>query len=223
MAARRTRDQTASAPRGREARSAQKRAAIIESATACFLSAGYPGTSVDNIAARAGVAKQTVYEHFGDKERLFNEIVLRTIDEVGQPFFDRIAELEQCKDPDALLTALAHELVTVVKQPRLLDLRRLVIAEVARFPRLARLYHERGPGRTVDALASTFERLDREGQLQVEDPRFAAQQFNWLVLSIPINRAMFSPRVRFRQAELDRWAREAVRVFLLAYGRAQSP
>jgi TetR/AcrR family transcriptional repressor of mexJK operon len=209
--------------RAREARTAAKRAAIIEGATACFLRAGYARTSVDEIADRAGVSKQTVYEHFGGKEQLFTEIVLSTIDEVGQPFFDRLHALEAIEtpqQPETFLRALARELAAVVKEPRLLDLRRLVIAEVARFPHLGRAFAERGPGRTVDALAAELERLNDDGALRVADPHLAAQQFNWLVLSIPINRAMFDPNTRFTQAELDHHADEAVRVFLAAYGQA---
>jgi TetR/AcrR family transcriptional regulator, mexJK operon transcriptional repressor len=206
--------------RARAERTAAKRAAIIDGATACFLHAGYAGTSVDQIADRAGVSKQTVYEHFGGKEQLFIEIVMGTIDDVGQPFFDRLHALEATdtsEHVEAFLRVLARELAAVVKQPRLLDLRRLVIAEVTRFPQLGRAFAERGPGRTVDALAARFERLDHDGVLRVADPHLAAQHFNWLVLSIPINRAMFDPSARFTQSELDHLADEAVRVFLAAY------
>ena len=97
--------------RRRAERTAAKRAAIIDGATACFLRTGYAGTSVDAIADRAGVSKQTVYEHFGGKEQLFTEIVMSTIDEVGQPFFDRLHALEATETParlEAFLRALAH-------------------------------------------------------------------------------------------------------------------
>jgi TetR/AcrR family transcriptional regulator, mexJK operon transcriptional repressor len=197
-------------------RSPAKRDAIIEAATELFLKSGYLGTSVDQVAARAGVAKQTVYEHFGSKEQLFKKLVLRTIDQGGQPFFDRIAELAETDDLEASLGELAQSLIAVVKEPRLLGLRRLIIGEVGRFPELGRVYYKRGPGRSVEALTSKFERLSERGLLRVHDVHLAAQQFIWLVLSIPINRAMFEPRMRFSDEELERWAREAVRVFLAA-------
>src|SRR5262249_49212382 len=62
-------------------RSGRKRRAIMDAATTLFLRQGYPGTSMDQIAARAGVSKQTVYKHFADKERLFVEIVVAIVDE----------------------------------------------------------------------------------------------------------------------------------------------
>jgi len=59
--------------------SARKHKAIVDAATALFLSKGYQGTSVDEIAALAKVGKQTVYHHFADKQNLFSEIILGNI------------------------------------------------------------------------------------------------------------------------------------------------
>jgi TetR/AcrR family transcriptional repressor of mexJK operon len=200
-------------------RSAQKRRAILDAATAAFLRNGYLGTSMDEIAAEAEVSKQTVYRQFGDKEALFTEIVLGTIDQVGEPFFAGIETLDDFVDLEADLRETAARLVSIVRNPRLLQLRRLVIGEAGRFPELGRTYYERGPGRSTEGLASRFRRLAEKGVLRVEDPELAAQHFNWLVLSIPLNRAMFSIEEKFTEAELRRYADEAVRVFLAAYAQ----
>jgi TetR/AcrR family transcriptional repressor of mexJK operon len=203
----------------RESQSSRKRSAILDAATSAFLENGYVGTSIEQIAARARVSKPTIYKHFADKEQLFTEIVLRTIDQVGEPFFDWIEALEDADDLEAALGELARKLVGIVREPRLLELRRLVIGETARFPELGRMYFERGPGRTIDTLAAKFDQLAHRGLLRVADPRLAAQQFNWLVLSIPLNRAMFTVDHNFEAAELDRYAQQAVAVFLAAYGQ----
>ena len=98
-------------------------------------------------------------------------------------------------------------------------LRRLVIAEAARFPELGRVFYEQGPGRTIAALAATFDRLAERGLLHVPDPLLAANQFNWLILSAPLNRAMLLGEDRAPDpAEIDRWAEDGVRAFLAAYG-----
>jgi TetR/AcrR family transcriptional repressor of mexJK operon len=202
-----------------DSRSAQKRRAIMEAATAAFLRNGYLGTSMDEIAALAGVSKQTVYKQFADKERLFTEIVLGTIDQVGEPFFGGIDVLDETEDLEGDLRELAGQLIGVVRDPRLLQLRRLVIGEAGRFPELGRTYYERGPGHSAETLASRFQQLAERGLLRMDDAELAAQHFNWLVLSIPLNRAMFSGDLDFSAAELERYAEEAVRVFLAAYGR----
>lgn len=200
-------------------RSARKRLGIIEAATAVFLRNGYLGTSMDEIAALAGVSKQTVYKQFADKERLFTEIVLGTIDQVGEPFFGGIDALEDTEDLETDLRKVAGQLITIVTDPRLLQLRRLVIGEAGRFPELGRTYYERGPGRSTETLASQFQVLAERGLLRLDDAQLAAQHFNWLVLSIPLNQAMFSVDLDFSPAELDRYADEAVRIFLAAYGQ----
>jgi AcrR family transcriptional regulator len=189
----------------------------MEAATAVFLEHGYVGASMDAIAARAEVSKPTVYKHFSDKEQLFSEIVLRTIDEVGEPFFDWLGGLDDAKDLEAALGELARRLVAIVREQRLLDLRRLVIGEASRFPKLASTYFERGPGRTIETLSAEFEQLGERGLLRVGDPRQAAQQFNWLVLAEPLNRATFGVDPG-RDGDLERHAEAAVRVFLAAYG-----
>ena len=103
-------------------------------------------------------------------------------------------------------------------EPRLLQLRRLVIGEAGRFPQLGRLFYERGPGRTIDALAAMLERLASHGALELDDPRLAAAHFNWLVMSIPLNQAMLLGNDKpATPAQLDRYADAGVRAFLAAY------
>src|SRR5205823_11864694 len=84
-----------------ERRSARKHRAILQAATTVFLSNGYLGTSMDKIAALAHVSKQTVYKHFADKERLFSEIVLSTVNEASDPVHDEVTNLEDSGDLEA--------------------------------------------------------------------------------------------------------------------------
>lgn len=203
-----------------EGRSARKRRAILEASTALFLVNGYRGTSMDEIAALAGVSKQTVYKHFADKESLFSEIVTSTVEEVAEPIQAEVLELHDSGDVEADLRGLARQLLGKVMQPRILQLRRLVIGEAGRFPELGRTFYEQGPGRTIAALATVFERLSDRGVLQQGDPLLAAAHFNWLVMSIPLNRAMLlgedEPPA---SAELNQYADAGVRAFLAAYAQ----
>jgi TetR/AcrR family transcriptional regulator, mexJK operon transcriptional repressor len=202
-----------------ERQSARKRRAILDAATRAFLTGGYLGTSMDQIAAAAGVSKQTVYKHFADKQRLFSEIVSSTVDEASDAVYEEVQRLEDSGDLESDLRDLARRQLEMVMQPRLMQLRRLVIGEVARFPELGRGFYERGPGRTIPALAKAFEGLAARGALDVDDPLLAAQHFNWLVMSAPINRAMLLGQDGPPPAdELDRYAAGGTRAFLAAYG-----
>ncbi len=203
-----------------QGRSARKRRAILDAATTVFLRNGYLGTSMDEIAALAGVSKQTVYKHFADKERLFVEIVRSTVDVVSDPVHDEVLALQQSGDLDTDLRELACCLLEGVIQPRLLQLRRLVIGEASRFPELGRAFYERGVGRTATALAAVFEQLAARGELRIDDASLAAAQFNWLVMSGPINKAMLLGDDKpLLPTEIDRVADAAVRMFLATYRR----
>jgi TetR/AcrR family transcriptional regulator, mexJK operon transcriptional repressor len=201
-----------------ERRSARKRRAIVEAATTVFLNNGYLGTSMDEIAALARVSKQTVYKHFADKERLFVEIVTTTVNEISDPVYEEVLNLADSGDIEADLRDLARRLLKGVVQPRLLQLRRLVIGEASRFPALGRTFYERGPGRTIAALAAAFERLAARGVLRVQDPELAAVHFNWLIMSAPLNQAMLlGSDEPAGPADLEGYAESGVRVFLAAY------
>jgi AcrR family transcriptional regulator len=199
-------------------RSARKRRAILEAATTTFLSKGYLGTSMDEIAALAQVSKQTVYKHFADKQGLFTEIVTGTVNEISDPVYAEVTRLSDSGDLEADLRDLARRLLALVMQPRLLELRRLVIAEADRFPELGRAFYERGAGRTVAALAAVFKQLAARGALRLDDPALAAAHFNWLVMSAPVNQAMMLGSDSIpSQRELHHYADAGVRAFLAAY------
>ena len=202
-----------------EPRSSRKRRAILQAATTVFFRNGYVGTSMDEIAALAAVSKQTVYKHFTDKESLFSELVARTVREASDPVHDDVLNLPDSGDIAVDLRDLARRQVAKVMQPQILHLRRLVIGEASRFPELGRTFYELGPGRTIAALATVFEKLAERGLLHLDDPALAAEHFNWLIMSIPLNRAMFLGEDEVpTSAELEQFAHAGVRVFLAAYG-----
>ena len=194
--------------------------AIRDAATALFLEKGYTLTSMDDIAEAAQVSKQTIYTHFANKEELFAELVLSNA-ETAERFVVMIGPtLENAaNDLESALRQLAREYLRLVMQPQVLRMRRLVLGEVRRFPKLARTYYERVPGRVYEALSAVFKRLADEGRLQIDDPMLAAHHFAWLTLGIPLDRGMFYPiQDVVPDEEIERVAHSAVRVFLAAYG-----
>ena len=191
---------------------------IMESATALFLKNGYLSTSMDDIAARAGISKRTIYTHFQDKAQLFREMVIsaaKTSDRAIDAFPDIV---KKNGDPKKILKRLAHQLVATVFRDQVIQMRRLSIMESARFPQIAREYFRLAPQRARQALASVLQSLSEKGMLRIDNPTLAADHFSALVLMIPLDSAMFGER--FPLPELERRADEGIRVFLSAYARA---
>lgn len=198
--------------------SRRKHEAILAAAEIVFLGDGYASANMDDLAAHSGVSKQTVYKHFGSKEALFIELVSSMTTLAGDGAHDEIADPPDAASLSDFLQAYAERELAIVLTPRLLQLRRLVIGEVGRFPELARVLWDRGPDRAITSLTDRFARLTRARLLRVEDPRVAAEHFNWLTLSGPLNAAMLLGDDVVPDAATQRThAVEAVRIFLAAY------
>ncbi|MEV7238472.1 TetR/AcrR family transcriptional regulator [Streptomyces sp. NPDC051020] len=200
-----------------DSRSARKHQAILDAATTVFLNKGYAGTSMDDIAKLAAVSKQTVYKHFADKEKLFAEIVLATTDRVDA-MVDLVADIPA--DADALdenLTSLARQFLAALTHPKVIQLRRLIIANADAFPELGAAWYEQGFERVLATLAATFQRLTNQGLLKTDDPMLAAHHFAGLLLWIPVNQAMFHGGAQHSEADLNRYAEGGIRTFLAAY------
>lgn len=201
-----------------ESRSSRKRKVILEAAAAVFLDNGYVGTSMDVIANLASVSKQTVYKHFADKETLFSELITSIVAEASDPVHAVVQELPESGNLESGLRDLARRQLALVMTPEILRLRRLVIGEAGRFPELSRTFYQLGPQRTMEALADVFEQLADRGALRIDDSSLAAEHFNWLIMSTPLNRAMFLPEEVPSAAELQQSADAGVAAFLSAYG-----
>jgi TetR/AcrR family transcriptional repressor of mexJK operon len=199
-------------------RSARKRQTILSAGRELFLSNGYRGTSVDQIAASAEVSKQTVYKHFGDKHELLLAIVDNALQSTVTPFLGRIRVLADTTDLEADMTALAADYLRAVLQEPVVQLRRLVVGEANRVPELAGLYYEQAPARTLAAFAECFSALNDRGLLRIAEATYAAEHFAFLVVGRCIDQALFcgGPEV-LAAIDVESHVRSAVQVFLAAY------
>jgi AcrR family transcriptional regulator len=202
-------------------RSERRRQAIIQAATEVFLRHGYLGATTDEVAARASVSKQTLYKHFGDKQRLFAEIILDTTVQLVDGLSNAVAStLQDAQDMRKALRELADGFLRGLLQPDVLRLRRLVIAEADRFPEVGRAWFDRGFDRTLVILGEAMRRLADRGLLHnLGDPTLAAYQFAGLVMYQPMNQVMFAGTDAVPPADtLNRIADSAVEMFLATYG-----
>lgn len=192
-----------------------KRRQILAGARQTFGELGFERASVDLIAARAGVSKATVYNHFEDKQALFVACALEEAEAMR-------AGLRACLDQPAGdveqgLQRIGEKVMQVLLSPAVVGLHRHVIAEAGRFPDVGRTIFDRGPRLTQELIAAHLERWDRSGALRIDDPRSAAIQFLALCQGDLLARA----RLVMLEYPADEQVREtvsrAVRTFVRAY------
>ena len=194
--------------------------AIAQAALRLFLRDGYERTSVDAIAAEAGVSKRTIYNRYTDKENLFRS-VLQDMFTDSMAAFARMADahLTDVTDVGRDLTAFLKEsAVTLTLAPDRIALIRVILTEAPYFPALLR--RERGHEGMHATLARVLGRLAEAGKLAVTDPDEAAEHLFALTLGRASNESMFSGG-KLSDAQVDRIITGGVRVFLRAYGPAR--
>lgn len=195
---------------------------IREAAIGIFLASGYDGATMEDIAVRAGVSKQTVYKHFTDKRNLFADIVLSTTDDMDALVGLIADRLANTSDPAKELEHLAEAFLNALMQPRVLRLRRLVISSADRFPEIASAWYEQGFERALFALAMSFRALADRKLLVIDDPAIAAEHFVGMLFWIPVNKAMFTGDDDYAAThDLAPVARAAARAFMNSYGEAE--
>jgi TetR/AcrR family transcriptional repressor of mexJK operon len=199
---------------GRPSREAalQLRDRILEVATQLFLTEGYGSTSVEAVASHAGVSKRTFYHRFDDKAALFAAVVHRIIEQIRPPPGVPLLEGATLQD---ILRRLAGLVLRAALSPQAVALHRLVTAESARFPNLARAVYEEGWSQEATALiGDLLARELPEPRLSVARRVFFAAQFLNMVVALPQRRIMGLGGVPMTPGELDAWADDVVTLFL---------
>ena len=200
-----------------------KRLSVLEAAASVFCREGFGGANIDMIAAEAGVSRQTIYNHHGDKKSLFLAVVRDINERVNAGIFATLATFpDHPSDLEAELTAFAVRLNrNCICNRDGKFLRRLIEREGERYPELFAEWREQGPGKTWSALAARFARLAHAGRLSVDDPDLAARQFLALVnADVQVPQLLGDP---LDEAALARAAGNAVRTFLRAYAVPARP
>ena len=151
-------------PRRRALVAEDRRRQILDAALDVFAERGYAAARLEDVAARAGVAKGTIYLHFADKRSLFMDLVRGA----AAPMIERIGELAATDAPiDQLLRGLADKFQAEVLGTRRKEVFRLVIAEAGRFPEIAEFYHRDIVSRILPLLRDVLGRAARRGEIPV--------------------------------------------------------
>jgi TetR/AcrR family transcriptional regulator, mexJK operon transcriptional repressor len=187
---------------------------ILTAATELFLAEGYGSTSIEAVAARARISKRTLYDRFEDKAALFAAAVHEVIEHNRPP--PEVPLIEGAALPD-MLRRLAQFILHAALAPEALAVYRLVHAEAARFPQLARAVEgDAGSREAVTLIGNLLAREIAHSKLALTDREFAATQFIFMVMTIPRRRAI-GYGTPMTAAELDTWAGKVVGLFLDGY------
>jgi AcrR family transcriptional regulator len=155
-----------------------KRAAILDAAYRVFAREGYERASIDEIAADAGVAKPTIYNHFGAKEELFRQVVLDSALYTNANTLNAIESIPmRPADLSGELERVGEKLVGCLQDGRAMTLQRLLWSEIYHFPDLWDVVQDQAARPIVEALAGRLAILANAGYLDVPDPMRAAAQF----------------------------------------------
>lgn len=146
----------------------------MTAAAKCFFDNGYAASSIEQIAAEAGVSKVTIYNHFGDKRVLFAAAVehecekMRGLLEIGQACGGTLRER---------LRYIGAAMNSFIGRPEMVRFDRRVAAETERDPEIGTAFLNAGPYRMKAAFSALLEAMVAAGELEVGNCALAAEQF----------------------------------------------
>ena len=191
----------------------------LDAAMRLFAEHGYVGTTMDMIIVETGGSKATLYKHFPTKEDLVTGLMERVASTVSAEMDDPAASTQPVADE---LTAIARSVCLGVWSPGALAVLRLCLGEYGRFPDLAHAVWDHGPARTYANFRAFLIERERQGDLIIDDPQIAAEQFlGGLVghLQLKLAFGMTDPPM---PAEIDARIDSAVQTFLARYASRTS-
>jgi AcrR family transcriptional regulator len=151
-----------------------RRAAILKAAAELFFEQGYAATSIDSIIERAGGSKRSIYEAFGNKEGLFSALVAENVGEALAALDPASAKQGNLRE---VLAEFGRRLIAIQTSPTVIGLYRAIAVEATRFPDLARMFYETGPGLAADRLSHVLEEARARGEIRGADCRLLANHF----------------------------------------------
>lgn len=168
---------------------------------------------MEEIARRAHVSKQTIYNHYGSKAELVRALALRRVHEMAAP----LETAEGLDDPGAALAQFARILLSALLKPSGLNIYRMAMISAFDMPEIARAMFEAGPRESRLKLARFLALETQGGRLNCPDPLQAAEFFAGMVIGSHQSAALLGMPVVLTEAKIDQLAAEAAARFLKAY------
>lgn len=194
-------------------KSEEKRLQILSAAKDLFSAQGFTAISMDQIAKAAGVSKQTVYSHFGNKDELFTAAIEQKC--IGL----RLGEIQLPEEVSAreVITQISHSFSRMILSEDAMQVHRTSVSEAYTNPTVARLFYNTGPIKVITEVARILQQLDERGKLRVEEPRMAAVQLLKMLQGEARMEAEYNAEVRQSEAEIQAYTQNCIDMFLRAY------
>lgn len=188
---------------------------VLAGAREVFMADGYEGASVDEIARVAGVSKATLYSYFPDKRLLFMEVADI---ECARQSRDALDNINIDAAPKDVLGQAGRHYLRFITSTFGQQMFRLCVAESDRFPELGQRFYNSGPAVVRREMAHYFQVAISRGELKIEDPQLAADQFSELCKAELWPRLMFGVIASVSEEQIERVVDGAVEMFLARYG-----
>lgn len=188
---------------------------VLAGARQVFMTDGFEGASVDEIARAAEVSKATLYKYFPDKRILFNEVANIECQRQAGSALDNI---DRSAPPREVLGQTGRHFLRFITSKFGQQIFRICVAESDRFPDLGRSFYESGPVVMRAEMAAYFREACARGELAIEDYVMAADQFGELCKADLWMRLIFGVIKEATAADIDRVVDNAVETFLARYG-----
>ncbi|MCF6232349.1 MAG: TetR/AcrR family transcriptional regulator [Rhodobacteraceae bacterium] len=196
-------------------RTGRKFEQVLKGARQVFMSDGFEGASVDDIARVAGVSKATLYSYFPDKRQLFMEVATTECTLMADRALELIGE---GRPPREVLWIAASQLVRFLLSDFAMQCFRICVAERDRFPELGQAFYTAGPEMGRQRISEYFVDAVARGELIIDDIEMAAEQFSELCKVRLWARAVFGIQVTFSEQEIDEVVQHAVDTFMARFG-----
>ena len=188
---------------------------VLEGARVVFMTDGFEGASVDDIAKEAGVSKATLYSYLPDKRLLFMEVANQECARQSQTAVDNI---DMSAPPRHVLAQAGRHFLRFLTSKFGQQVFRICVAESDRFPEIGRAFYQSGPARMRAEMAAYFTESIGRGELKIDDLALAADQFGELCKADIWPRLMFGVINTVSAEDIDRVVDGAVETFMARYG-----
>ncbi|QBD80287.1 TetR family transcriptional regulator [Ktedonosporobacter rubrisoli] len=195
----------------------RKQEAIKVAARELFLQHGYANTTMEMVAARAGVSIMTLYRHFRSKDILFQAMIEHLCCHQAKP----ARETFWVGSPAEVLHRLGQVRLSQILDPDEIALYRVIIGAQEQFPEVGQMYYHLRYEKVVEPLSRYFTQLDQQGSLHIPDPASSARVFLSLLQGTIIERLRLGVEPMSSDEEISKHIEACVAFFLAAHRPAE--